>query len=104
MAKKVALADVLWEAANEHLDSGDDDENFNSRFTCDAVRHASGSYNNMNLVLPILYGFGLPSDADARYDLFEHFEKGEQRQGVRYMWLLLAMHVAQDERIQIEVA
>jgi hypothetical protein len=103
MTKKVYLADVLWTAANEHLQS-DDDENRNSHFTCDAIRYASGSYDNMKLVLPILYGFGLPSDADDRYDLFEHFEEGEQRQGVRYMWLLLAMHVAQDERIQIEVA
>ena len=29
---------------------------------------------------------------------------GQDRQGVRYMWLLLAMHVAEDEGITVEVA
>lgn len=29
------------------------------------------------------------------------FASGEERQGVRYMWLLLAMKVAEDEGIEI---
>lgn len=29
------------------------------------------------------------------------FDHGKQRQGVRYIWLLLAMHVAEDENIMV---
>jgi hypothetical protein len=32
---------------------------------------------------------------------FSFIPEGEQRQGVRYMWLLLAMHVAEDEGITV---
>jgi hypothetical protein len=93
--KKVKLADVLWDAANEHLpdDSG---------YSCFAVDFAANRY-------------GAKSGPRTDYDLFlrelgcetgtvmSQFEVGAERQGVRYMWLLLAMHVAEDENIEIEV-
>jgi hypothetical protein len=106
MKRKVALADVLCDAANEHLSH---DMKWPScsgtpyYYSCSAVWHAQGKEN---------YGELLPGIADfleklgcetGAMGLFSEFKGGEERQGVRYMWLLLAMHVAEDEGIEIEV-
>lgn len=101
MAKR-KLADVLWEAANVHLRS--DLYSGQSSYTCDAVNYAGGGSRANGPAVTFLHGLGLPKGADDMFDLFDAFECGEQRQGVRYMWLLLAMHVAEDEGIEIEVA
>lgn len=87
------LADLLWDAANNHLaiDCG---------YSCFAVDCAAQKA-------------GLRSGPKTEYDNFlkqigcetgtvmSWFKKGTERQGVRYMWLLLAMHVAEDEGIEL---
>jgi hypothetical protein len=93
-ARKVALADLLWEAASLVTDV--------SGYSCCSVDCAAAVRE-------------MKSGPHTRYDKFlkelgcetgtvmSWFEAGHERQGVRYMWLLLAMHVAEDEGIQIEV-
>lgn len=105
--KTRALSEILWEAANEHLscDSSIDFRGWDeSHFTCDAIRYSVGVYDAARRVIRILETFGLPSDAYDRDDIFGEFDAGEERQGVRYMWLLLAMQAAEDEGIRVEVA
>jgi hypothetical protein len=104
--RKVALADVLWTAANEHLSDDGWWKDGRSTWSCNAVAKAATRDRNAvstDLPEPVEdflrqcgcrtskenYTFGKRNDTD--------------RQGVRYMWLLLAMHVAEDEAIQIEV-
>lgn len=99
MAKRM-LADVLWEAANVHLRTGAEAGGF-SAYTCDAVHHAGGGNRNDGKAVRFLTSIGLPRGADDLYDLFSAFEYGEERQGVRYMWLLLAAKVAEDEGIEL---
>ncbi len=103
--KKVALADVLWNAANTYLSpvaiplgiKGD-----RYAFSCHAFNRAlHGDHNDLNCGNDFLDDLGLLffySDCDAWAGL-----KEARLQGVRYMWLLLAMHVADDEGIMIEV-
>lgn len=108
---KRALADVLWEAANERLHTRDfpDYDLGVSRFTCDAVAMAiggdfAGAFSfgpEYRSAFGFLERLGLP-DCTARA-CFSKTSK-TKRQGVRYMWLLLAMHVAEDEGIMLEVA
>jgi hypothetical protein len=93
-ARKVALADVLLDAANLVDDI--------SGYSCFSVDCAASAH-------------GLKSGPRTEYDRFlkklgcdtgtvmSWFPTGHERQGVRYMWLLLAAHVAEDEGIQIEV-
>lgn len=111
---KKKLADVLWEAANTCLPAH---SSFDlASYSCNAAlraefhgipmkaakdeigqrvnRHGSVTHqflNDLGCTRSPLGGFG------------KH-EPGEIRQGVRYMWLLLAMHVAEDEGIMVEVA
>ncbi len=113
MAKRL-LADVLWEAANVRL-SEDYDVNDAPKATCCAVfwaehgvewwsRHRGQQWKTAAKKsdgVQFLKGLGCPVGSSSA---FERFEEGEERQGVRYMWLLLAMHVAEDEGIEIEVA
>lgn len=100
---KQMLADVFWVAANEHLDSGNKHRcGVKSHYTCDAVLYSVG-FSQRGSAINLLRQLGLPKNADSRYDLFDDFEPGEERQGIRYMWLLLAMHVAEDEGLEIEV-
>lgn len=105
--KKVKLADVLWDAANGRLWDGAGDYDAAPygywRFSCDAVL-TSQAPELQRAASQLLEDCGLPADARNRFDMFDSFEWGEQRQGVRYMWLLLAMHCAEDEGIEIEVA
>jgi hypothetical protein len=103
---KRPLADVLWEAANVYLSATDNPQLTETLFSCIATAKAEGTY-------PFARGHAycwLEEQMDelrnrgASRARFHEFNEGEERQGVRYMWLLLAMHVAEDEGIEIEVA
>jgi hypothetical protein len=99
MSKKRMLADVLWEAANENLWCGVGPQ-LRDEYSCNALHHTVPDHHrNEPDFLDSLgcrwVAFENPAwewlaDADA-----------ETRQGVRYMWLLLAMHVAEDEGIEV---
>jgi hypothetical protein len=93
MSKKRMLADVLWEAANVYLLPEQVWHPAKSYYTCDAALAASDS----DAATDFLQELGCPGG----FWCFENFEEGEQRQGVRYMWLLLAMHVAEDEGLTV---
>lgn len=98
------LADVLWEAANKHLNNGlgygpDFD------FSCEAVAEALKiewddwpKFLRTHPAIRFLRDLGCKCGSGR---LFEGYDNAEQRQGVRYMWLLLAMHVAEDEGIEV---
>ena len=106
--KKVKLADVLWDAANEHLlpDSCDDGNPQHQWYSCNAIECAlDPNLSTVTLCLPDevrewLTAIGCDCGSSV---CFRDHAQGEARQGVRYMWLLLAMHVAEDEGIEIEV-
>jgi hypothetical protein len=112
MSKKIKLADVLWDAANEHLcenGGGPDWEKGRRRmrYSCNAIFRSLGlrpDYGGDGIFrLPqsvVLFLLSLGCDPDGE-TYFLDLEYPEQ-QGVRYMWLLLAMHVAEDENIEIE--
>ena len=104
MKRKVKLADVLWRAANERLDP------IGLVWECPPLEHYSCCavarvIDSTTDCLPPkvdkwIGGLGCDTGSDGfSWD----FERGSVRQGVRYMWLLLAMHVAEDEGIEIEV-
>lgn len=107
MAKR-ALADVLWEAANQHLQR--------LSFSCNAAMKAefgerltpSSNYGDLrpqsqsNAFLR-----SLGCDTNSQYAFWTPgfvITDPLGRMGVRYMWLLLAMHVAEDEKIMVEVS
>jgi hypothetical protein len=108
-ARKVALADVLWQAANEWLVSP-------------LERHEPGKWLGsccavMTVLAPTWYLRGATLHEAAKSlpafwflkDLgcdthTQAMQWQEDPQGVRYMWLLLAAHVAEDEGIEIEVS
>jgi hypothetical protein len=111
MATKRMLADVLWTAANKHLASSDEFYNENTTTaTCCAAYWADMGYDWRNhpgywrdvsassKAVRFLGELGCPVDSS---DSFAAFSSREQRQGIRYMWLLLAMHVAEDEGIEV---
>jgi hypothetical protein len=100
-ARKVALADVLWTAANEYLWTGGDEGYGPVRYSesCWAATDALPDYSDESPVYRFLTDLG----CDCGWVQFRDYPAGPIRQGVRYMWLLLAMHVAADEGIQIEV-
>lgn len=103
MSKKVKLADVLWEAANKHLWDGDK-KSPGDEESCFAVKTAElppGQWIGGPNTSAMEYLTSLGCDYHGRP--FDGFKHGAERQGVRYMWLLLAMHVAEDEGIEIEV-
>lgn len=96
--KRVALADVLWDAANEHLSDalGFPGESYSCHAVFSAVKWDGPMVRKIESFFAALgcdpndaYSFGVTSLT--------------KRQGARYMWLLLAMHVAEDEGIYIEV-
>jgi hypothetical protein len=105
MAKKQKLADVLWVAANEYL-STEADRTFKKRtHTCESVAMALGilwertwPQTQRQPALMFLRQLGCKTGACTA---FSDYEAGPERQGVRYMWLLLAMHVAEDEGIEV---
>jgi len=102
------LADVLWEAANVHLEST---PNGYRQWSCNAALVAEGlltleifsngkfeGRRDRSKSDKFLRSLGCDTRTDAPQ--FPGFF-GQQLQGVRYMWLLLAMHVAEDEGIEI---
>jgi hypothetical protein len=114
MSAKRMLADVLWEAANERLSPDFNEAENTDRYSCFAVSLAAcGRLTQVRedllhivpgevaAALRFLYSLGL--DYRAYENGWNHFTP-QHLQGVRYMWLLLAMHVAEDEGIEIECA
>ena len=107
---KKKLADVLWEAANVHLWSGDEDGmSFIGKvddYSCNSVAYALGLERGKyeHPAFPFLYSLGCTSSALAFMRICGITTRDAESQGVRYMWLLLAMHVAEDEGIMVEVA
>lgn len=108
MTTKVPLADVLWEAANRHLLSNDWSAKSDDRaspYSCDAVLFALQAatyyrhYTAWGEVINFLIDLGCQTGS------YHAFAKTAptKRQGARYMWLLLAMFVAEDEQIMVEV-
>ena len=106
MMTKVPLADVLWRAANEHLSDG---YAYNSETwvpSCCAVMqvlrpkwaHSLKSLHEQAKKMPafiFLKSLGCSTHSLA-------LRGREDSQGVRYMWLLLAMYVDEDEQIMVE--
>lgn len=101
------LSDVFWEAANKTLNEGEGYWPGTHEESCVAVveverpgifgefpefpswRRVSGQSPGVQFMKSLgckTGGFG-----------FKKYERGEERQAIRYMWLLLAMHVAEDE-------
>lgn len=104
---KRALAEVLWEAANVRLfpvyTDTDDEALGISSYSCAAacfadVGHRDGDDEDSEAV-QFLFSCGAYTEAWSA--LHQDFPDLHQRQGVRYMWLLLAMHVAEDEGIEV---
>jgi hypothetical protein len=91
MAKKRMLADVLWEAATQHLSEGPYETRKGCVWhSCNALRWAS-----KHSVSPrFLHTLGAPHGAG-------DFPDGVDTQGCRFMFLLFAMHVAEDEGITV---
>lgn len=105
---KRMLSEVLREAANKHLSV--DLSNFHPYISdirvcsCEAVASALGGGDyyfdagwgvfRRTKTARFLRSLGCDINTSAG---FNHIQSGEQRQGVRYMWLLLAACVAEDE-------
>jgi hypothetical protein len=90
MSEKRMLADVLWEAANKWLWSGGCQQSRSVMHSCNALRWAS----NQRIEPTFLHELGAPNHSG-------DFPDGDDEQGCRYMFLLLAMHVAEDEGITV---
>lgn len=96
--KTVPLADVLWMAANRYLSPTQYPFGDATVFSCCAAAAAeSGDKDGCSKASDWLESHGAVTYG------FRDFDVGEQRQGVRYMWLLLAMHVAADEGLTVEI-
>lgn len=103
MAKRM-MADVLWEAANVHL------HRYVYVGSCIAVAQVLGMKwgNEVTLhdlavghtVFEFLSSLGCQTDSMMFLDL-EDGDKEYDVQGARYMWLILAMHVAEDEGLMV---
>lgn len=107
---KKKLADVLWKAANVYLCADGSYDNGGEKFSCHAALRATkeslacafDQYNDSETIA-FLRELGCDFGSTAWGEVEKELEP-EQMQGVRYMWLLLAMHVAEDEGIMVEVA
>jgi hypothetical protein len=108
MSKKRMLADVLWEAANCNLWNGRGREPSSQRAKtcgescCAAAFAEAGKWLWWSDAadresVRFLRSLGCDTGSTGFYG----FERGQERQGARYMWLLLAMHVAEDEGIEL---
>lgn len=105
--RKVKLADVLWEAANRRLWDGVGFSNWGSpyknTYSCCAVADAMCSFSinaDGEEPMPFLRRLGCPVKSETQRFGTDDLQ---ERQARRYMWLLLAMHVAADENIWIDV-
>lgn len=99
--KKLLMADVLWNAANEYLWDGAQYEG--NEYSCTAIETeldwALLPFKRRAPIWQFIESLGCNTTS---FSCFRHdFKSGEERQGVRYMWLLLAMHVAEDEGLTI---
>lgn len=107
MTKRM-LADVLWEAANLHLrevyDGHDRNHNYKrDAFSCNAVGLSLGKGRHyvFNIgVSTFLESLGCNGSPRQIASISQMTNGMPELQGVRYMWLLLAMHVAEDEGIE----
>jgi hypothetical protein len=98
-----SIADILFSAA-ARLDTGVG-EGHASAYTCDAVMYTCNglidnrgeAYEKERVVMNFLHELGLPRDASSRFDLFNDFACGVDRQGARYGWLILAATIAEGE-------
>ena len=106
-AAKRMLADVFWEAANEHLASRLSQRNNEGGVfmeSCCAVLEViqpgwlrdGVDFQNCTRRKPLAFLRSLGCTSNT-YFFSDEFSRESERQGVRYMWLLLAMHVAEDE-------
>ena len=106
MAKR-ALADVLWEAANERLDHIPHREASElEEFSCHAMyRAAFGRHWRRRQSTEAVDGFVMALGCNPGRAMDRDYGvEQDTEQGVRYMWLLLAMKVAEDEKIMVEVS
>jgi hypothetical protein len=107
---KRALADVLWEAANVYL-SPTGKQIHGAPYSCWAIWMAQNGTRR----LPNEFGLHT-SGGGAAWEFIRSMNGGESLacsymtegstsprdvQSVRYMWLLLAMHVAEDEGLTV---
>lgn len=103
------MADVLWDAANVHLPSNDNMTNI-CAWSCNAALRAespaliegwgiSDKERKASATDRFLKSLGCPTGG--KVGKFQNYEQGSERQGVRYMWLLLAMHAAQDAKVML---
>jgi hypothetical protein len=93
VSKKRMLADVLWEAANLYLHHAGG----YSCFALDRACKSAGAEAGVNSPADkFLKELGCETGT-----VMKSFPEGEVRQGIRYMWLLLAMHVAENEGITV---
>lgn len=111
--KQRLLADVLWEAANVYLaPSVTDFDKPPLEFSCNAAIAAEARGKNLHQVIYETHQGKRRSKAVAFLEQlgcsvadsipWRELRLGPiQRQGIRYMWLLLAMHVAEDEGIEL---
>lgn len=92
----VLMADVLWDAANVQLDAvGGVGVVRRSLYSCCAAEDAAWVVDaSWQHVIALLASLGCDLDSSTA---FQEFPAGPERQGVRYMWLLLAYHYALDE-------
>jgi hypothetical protein len=101
---KVPLADVLWKAANEHLaHDAESDDGDRYGYSCAAIATALGDSAIRGEPRDFICSLGCEP---ASFTLFSKyaFRFTARTQGLRYLWLLLAMHVAEDEKLMVEVA
>jgi hypothetical protein len=102
MAKR-KMHDVLWEAANTYLPYNDD---FNHRrWSCNSALAAEfeGYENPRNRRAAATDKFlkSLGCATGGLKGKFQNYPEGPERQGVRYMWLMLAAAVAKDEGVTL---
>lgn len=104
------LADVLWEAANVFLfpPSFDDASPHQWSPSCCAVMQAisprwASRQEGLHKLAKKMPAFKFLAQLGCDTHNFAMRDQKDP-QGARYMWLLLAMHVAEDEGIEIEVS
>lgn len=103
MTKRL-LADVLWEAANKYLTPTFDlGVEGSDPFSCNAFGMAAASGKGCNLPISaheFLRSLGCTGSA-IQIATISGLPNGRRLQGVRYMWLLLAAKVAEEEGITV---
>jgi hypothetical protein len=103
---KVALAEVLWRAANTFLLPDNEFEIGMDWYSCNAVAFALKRSNYVDIkrhpVMQFLTALGCKPDSGLAFER-QGLKWGRECQSARYIWLLLAMKVAEDEQIYIEV-